>query len=171
MAIYVLKLGHRIHRDYRLDTHLALAARAFLADKLYYTGTPDKEFENRINKVSTRFGGFFNLEYLDNFKTLTKSFKGKIIHLTMYGKELNEEINEIAKSENVLIIVGGEKVQPEIYEIADYNIAIKNQPHSEVSALAIFLEKYCSIRNIKDKFKNAAFQIIGSEKGKKVVKS
>ncbi|MCL2143761.1 MAG: tRNA (cytidine(56)-2'-O)-methyltransferase, partial [Methanomassiliicoccaceae archaeon] len=39
----------------------------------------------------------------------------------------------------MLVIVGAEKVPPEVYERSDHNISVGNQPHSEIAALSIFL--------------------------------
>ena len=170
MAVYVLKVGHRIHRDYRLDTHLALAARAFLADKLYYSGQKDSKYEETINKVSEKFGGNFYIEYIDSHVKFIKSFYSKKVHLSVYGKELINEIKFIRKFKDILVIVGGEKVPKEVYELVDFNISVTNQPHSEVSALAIFLDYYFKGKLIKNKFVNAKISIIPNEKGKTVIK-
>ena len=59
----------------------------------------------------------------------------KILHLTMYGENINEVASLLQKEEKILIIVGAEKVPREIYDFADYNIAIGNQPHSEISEI------------------------------------
>ena len=168
MAVYVLKLGHRIHRDYRLDTHLALAARAFLADKLYYSGQKDSKFEDNINKVTKKFGGNFCVDFISNHLNFIKHFNGKKVHLTMYGIEIKNKIKELKQFDELLIIVGGEKVPPNIYQISDYNISVTNQPHSEVASLAIILDKYFNEKEFSLDFKNAKRKIIGVEKGKKI---
>ena len=85
------------------------------------------------------------------------------------AKKLHDEIEEIRKKtskKNVLIIVGGEKVPGEIYEEVDYNIAITNQPHSEVAALGIFLHEY--FHGKYRKFKDAKNKIIPQKHGKKL---
>ena len=171
MAVYVLKLGHRIHRDYRLDTHLALAARAFLADKLYYSGQKDSKFEDNINKVTKKFGGSFCVDFISNHLNFIKHFNGKKVHLTMYGIEIKNKIKELKQFDELLIIVGGEKVPPNIYQISDYNISVTNQPHSEVSALALFLDKYFEDKRINNNFGNPNILIVPNEKGKTVIKS
>ncbi|MHC1589292.1 MAG: RNA methyltransferase, partial [Methermicoccaceae archaeon] len=33
------------------------------------------------------------------------------------------------------------KVPREVYELSDYNVAVGNQPHSEVAALAVMLDR------------------------------
>jgi tRNA (cytidine56-2'-O)-methyltransferase len=60
----------------------------------------------------------------------------------MYGAGLDEMIEEVPADEDILIIVGAEKVPAEIYDLAHFNIAVGNQPHSEVSALALFLDRF-----------------------------
>ncbi|HIQ55257.1 MAG TPA: tRNA (cytidine(56)-2'-O)-methyltransferase, partial [Pyrodictium sp.] len=68
-----------------------------------------------------------------------------------------------------LIVVGAEKVPPFFYEIADYNVAIGNQPHSEVAALAIFLDRLYEGKELHVHFEDAKLKIIPSRKGKHVV--
>jgi len=159
MEVSVLKIGHRIHRDYRLDTHLALAARAFLADNLYYSGQKDSKFE-----------GNFSIKYIENYRSFIKSFNGIKVHLTVYGENFEDLIDKI-KDKNLLIIVGGEKVPGEVYSLVDYNLSVINQPHSEVSALALVLDRYFKDKNIKDKFKDYEVIIMPNKKGKTIIKN
>ena len=153
--IEVLRLGHRISRDKRISTHVCLVARAFGASKIYYTGQKDSEMEENVNKIVKNFGGNFEAKYVKNYKSLFSN--KKIVHLTMYGLDFKKKIKEIKG--DLLIIIGGEKVPPEIYKEADYNLCVTNQPHSEVGALAVFLDnlvnKYPTFRGknkIKHKF-------------------
>ena len=131
--IIVLRIGHRIGRDKRITTHVALVARAFGANKI--------KIEENINSITDRFGGNFEIKTGINYKKIIKEWKGIIVHLSMYGNKLKNSINKIDQNNDILIIVGAEKVPPEIYDIAHYNISIGNQPHSEVAALAIFLDR------------------------------
>ena len=137
--IEVLRLGHRISRDKRIGTHVALVARAFGAKKLYYTGQKDSDMEDSIEEIVKGFGGDFDIEYV---KTYKKLFKNKIVvHLTVYGLDFREKIEEL-KGKDILVVVGGEKVPIEIYKEAYYNLSVTNQPHSEVGALAVFLDHF-----------------------------
>jgi len=159
--IEVLRLGHRIYRDKRISTHVALVARAFGVDRLYYTGQKDKEMEESVLKVVNNFGGDFQIEHVKNIQSLVK---GKIIvHLTMYGADFREYVDKVKG--NILVIVGGEKVPPEIYEMADYNLGVTNQPHSEVAALGVFLDHLN-----KSKFRKfeGKVQVVPNLKGKKL---
>ena len=163
----VLRIGHRISRDKRITTHVALVARAFGADKILIDGK-DRKIEETIKSISTRFGGFFEIESGVDIKKIIREWNGIIVHLTMYGEELDKSVNKIDKGKDLLIIVGAEKVRPMYYEKADYNISIGNQPHSEVSALAIFLDRYSNGSWKKKKF-NGKIEILPTDKGKKVI--
>ncbi len=163
MEVYVLRLGHR-ERDKRISTHVALTARAFGAKGIYFTVYDKNVFES-VKDVVKRWGGNFFIKQIDNWKRFLKDFEGIKVHLTMYGIPLPKKIGEIRKAKKMLVIVGAEKVPREVYELSDYNIAIGNQPHSEVAALAVFLDRVLNkVFNLK--FENAEIEIIPSERGK-----
>ena len=165
--IAVLRIGHRIDRDKRITTHVALVARAFGADTVFIT-TKDEKIKKNIQSVCKRFGGDFQVETGVDHKKLIKSWKGRIVHLTMYGEELEKAVHQIDTKRNLLIIVGAEKVPPYFYEIADINVSVGNQPHSEVAALALFLDRYTKAAWQKKDF-HGNIQIIPSVKVKKVL--
>jgi len=165
--ITVLRIGHRIARDKRVTTHVALVARAFGAEQIFID-TLDKKLEENINLTCSRFGGNFKIKTGVNPKKILKQWHGSIIHLTMYGETLDRSIKKIDKKTNLLIVIGAEKVPAYIYEMADQNISIGNQPHSEVAALAIFLDRYNEGKWLKNRF-NGKIQIQPSNKGKKVI--
>ncbi|MEM5871528.1 MAG: tRNA (cytidine(56)-2'-O)-methyltransferase, partial [Candidatus Aenigmatarchaeota archaeon] len=56
MSIYVLRLGHRIHRDERISTHCGLVARAFGADGIIYSGEHDEKLIESVKRVSEEWG-------------------------------------------------------------------------------------------------------------------
>ncbi len=168
--IIVLRLGHRLPRDERISTHVCLVARAFGADECVFSGEYDKGLIESVKDVVNRWGGSFRIRYEKNWKKFLKEKKRegfKIVHLTMYGIPVQNKIEEIRNFKNLVIIVGSEKVPPEAYEISDFNIAITNQPHSEVSALAIFLDRYFKGKELEKEF-NGKIRIIPSERGKVV---
>jgi len=148
--INVLRIGHRLQRDKRITTHVALVARAFGAEKIFID-TLDKKIEETIRSTIKRFGGNFEIKTGVNKKKIVKNWNGTIVHLTMYGEKLNKVLNNIDKHKDLLIIVGAEKVPPWIYEMSDYNVSIGNQPHSEVAALAVFLDRYTNGKWINKK--------------------
>ena len=166
MVIAVLRLGHRPERDKRITTHVGLVARAFGADILYIT-TRDIQLEKSIHGVIESFGGTFTIQTGIKPKSLIQSWKGIIVHLTMYGEQISTTIQDLPKNKDILIIIGAEKVPPYYYKIADYNISIGNQPHSEVAALALFLDRYTQGTWIKKNF-HGDITIIPTNQGKKV---
>ena len=176
----VFRLGHRIFRDKRITTHLALVARAFGATGIQIAGEPDEKIIQSVSKVVSEWGGSFTIDFLpyEEWIQFLENWKltiGKIIHLTMYGENIvefqkkndfkklktsNEDLNKL------LVIVGGEKVPAKVFQFADWNIAITNQPHSEVGSLAIFLEKLVP-NSLKIDFPDSKRQIKPSLEGKK----
>ena len=173
--VAVLRIGHRLVRDDRTTTHAILVSRAFGCNTMYMTDV-DEEIKNTINKINNSWGGLneFKLEIIDNWKKLIKEWKeeqGKIIHLTMYGLQINETIDEIKIiGHKILVIIGAEKVPKEIYFLADYNISIGNQPHSEIAALAIFLDRLFEGKQFDRGFSDGKMKIIPSDKGKNVIR-
>ena len=139
--IAVLRHGHRLERDKRITTHVALVARAFGADKIFIT-TRDDHLATTIRSVVSRFGGDFAIETGVDCKTVLRNWPGTIVHLTMYGESLESGLAKIDRTKDLLLIVGAEKVPRSFYEAADVNIAVGNQPHSEVAAVALFLDRY-----------------------------
>lgn len=168
MSIIVLRIGHRSYRDKRISTHAGLTARAFGADKIIYSGEHDESLLKSINDVSARFGDDFKAVYEKNWIKIVNNYKKqgfKIAHLTMYGLQVQKIIPKM-NAKDLLIIIGGEKVPSEIYELADYNVAVTNQPHSEVAALAVFLDHFFKGEELSKTFKNARIKIKPSIKGK-----
>lgn len=161
-----LRIGHRIERDKRITTHVALVARAFGADRVLVS-TKDENLVRTIDAVGKRFGGTFRIETGVDPKKIIRQWKGTIVHLTMYGEVLEKAMEQINKNKDVLIIVGAEKVPPYYYEAADFNVSVGNQPHSEVAALALFLDRLTNRAWLKKKF-HGNNEIVPSNKGKKV---
>ncbi len=175
--ITILRLSHRLPRDERITTHVALVGRAFGADSLVYSGDKDESFERSIAEVCKKWGGNFPVSYVpDAIKWLKeKKKKAKIVHLTMYGlpiSEKEENISQWAKEGELILVIGSEKVPCEIYEIADLNLSVTLQPHSEVAALAIALDRIMRgeelTREFDKRFKG--IKIVPQARGKKLVK-
>lgn len=169
--IAVLRLSHRVGRDDRTTTHVGLTARALGAEKIILSGDRDEGVEKSLSSVAARWGGVFSVSYEKDWKRAIKSFHGTKVHLTMYGLPVQSKMAKIRKSRNVLVIVGGEKVPAEVYGLADYNIAVTSQPHSEVAALAIFLRELLGKKSLEKKFPKAKIKIVPQERGKKTVLS
>jgi tRNA (cytidine56-2'-O)-methyltransferase len=165
--IAVMRIGHRPDRDKRITTHVALVARAFGAEKMF-VDTKDRKLEETIRSVCVRFGGDFTIETGVSIKTILSRWEGSIIHLTMYGEKLDKSIKKIKKKNDILVIVGAEKVPAFLYERAEVNISVGNQPHSEVAALAVFLDRLSEGKWQNKKF-NGKLMIVPCANGKNVV--
>jgi len=174
MTVYVLRLGHRPARDKRITTHVGLTARAFGASGFLIADVKDEKIVKKIKDVTERWGGkdFLVDDEVPSIKYI-KSWKasgGLVIHLTMYGLHIDQVIDEIRSSKKkLLVIVGASKVPRIIYELADYNVAIGSQPHSEVAALAVFLDRLFEGKELHFIFPDAKLCIVPSAKEKKVV--
>jgi len=171
MVVWVLRLGHRRGRDPRLTTHVALTARALGCDGIILSGEKDDSAIENINEVVKNWGNHFEVKYEKNWKNVINNWKGKTVHLTMYGLPIQDKIGDIKKSKNILVVVGSEKVPSEVYQLVDFNIAITNQPHSEVGSMAVFLDKLFEGKELEKKFKKARIKIIPQERGKRTISS
>lgn len=174
--ITVLRLGHRPERDKRITTHVALTARAFGANKIIIAAEEDEHVRESVEDVVRRWGGPFEIAFDPSWKRIMREWKekgGVIAHLTMYGIHIDDAVPKIKEELNsgrdIMVVVGAEKVPKEVYEMADYNVAVGNQPHSEVAALAVFLDRLLDGEGLKKEFQDAKLKIIPQEKGKKVV--
>jgi len=176
MRVVVLRLGHREGRDKRISTHVGLVARAFGADGIIYVGEVEEGVLESIRKVVDNWGGPFFVKKAGSYRKVIKDWKekgGVVVHLTMYGVNIEgsdvlERIKRVGR--DVLVIVGARKVPGDVYELADFNVAIGNQPHSEVAALAVFLDRLFEGRELMRQFIGAKISIIPCKRGKRVVR-
>ena len=170
LRLSVLRLGHRRERDKRITSHLGLTARAFGADEVILAGEEDPSALETWNSVTERFGGDFECRYEAKPMGWLRRFSknGTVIHLTMYGEPWREAVESIPRDAPVVVVVGGTKVPGEIFRIADHNVSIGNQPHSEVAALAVFLESWMGPINESIRFAGGEIEVVPSERAKRV---
>lgn len=166
----VLRLGYRKGRDPRITTHLALVARAMGADGFLLAGDEDKEMFENLESVSERFGGSLETSHVKGMSHLKKHVQdgGVAVHLTMYGEPFRKAIPKIRRDRPVVIVVGGAKVPGDVYKICQHNVAVGNQPHSEVAALALFMDAWFGESASEKKFEDARLIIEGTNDGKLV---
>ncbi|MDD1692489.1 MAG: tRNA (cytidine(56)-2'-O)-methyltransferase [Methanoregula sp.] len=166
--VVILRVGHRPERDQRVTTHVGLTARALGAQGMYLAAA-DKGVVQSIADVVSRWGGDFFCQDAVKWRSCIRDWKsggGTVVHLTMYGLNLPDVMGEIREHKKILVIVGAEKVPGEIYGLADYNVAVTGQPHSEISSLALFLDHYFSGQEFRNEFPGARIRIIPSKAGK-----
>jgi len=171
--IAVLRYGHRFVRDYRVTTHCCLVARAFGAKRIVIAGDEDKNIKKSVENLAKTWGGSFKLEFSPNWRKTLQAFKKKgffSVHLTMYGLPLQKEAGKIRKHGKILVIVGSQKVEKEVYGQCDANISVTSQPHSEIAALAICLDRLQKGKELGKKFGKAKIRVAPSKNGKIVFK-
>ena len=160
-----------MERDKRMTTHVGLVGRA-LGAKGMLLASDDKGIERSIKEVTERWGGDFFVQTGVKWRDELNKWKqegGKVCHLTMYGENVLDVIAEIREETNrVMVVVGAEKVPYDIFNAADWNIAVGNQPHSEIAALALFLDYLQEGKELKTKFEHAELEIVPRRKGKEV---
>ena len=172
MTVHILRLSHRAARDKRVTTHLGLVARAFGAEKMLVTGLKDEHLADSIQRVADSWGGEFEVEFVKSWKQALTDYKKlgyTTVHLTMYGLPVQEEMKKISKNKKILVVVGGEKVPSEMYHLVDFNISVTSQPHSEISALAVFLDRFFDGESLEKKFVNAKTEVVPQERSKHVL--
>jgi len=177
LKVVVLRWGHR-HRDQRLTSHVALTSRALGASGFIMTDICDSKVEETIEKVTECWGGDFQFEMGQPWKHVIKDWRaqnGITVHLTAYGE--NIQTSDVMKrirmtKKDLLVIVGSQKVPAAFFSesISDFNVAVGNQPHSECSSLAVFLDRIFKGQELsEDVIRNAKKRIVPQARGKRVV--
>jgi len=174
--VTVLRWGHR-ERDKRLTSHVALTARAFGASHFILADVRDEKVEATVAKVMKNWGGRLRFEMGKPWKQVVKDWRAKgdvVVHLTAYGENIySSDVLERIKAtqKDVLVIVGSQKVPSQFFSkaVSDFNVAIGNQPHSECSSLAVFLDRFFNGRELGMEFEGAKMRIVPQNHGKKVV--
>lgn len=167
MRITVLRLGHRPERDKRITTHVCLTARALGAERVVVAERDDRVVEG-VRDVVKRFGGPFEVESGASFRPFLKDPSATKVHLTMYGLPMHEVLPRIDRARDLTVIVGAEKVPREVYELADFNVGVGSQPHSEVAALAVFLYALQGDAPLRRTFEGGEVAVEPSARGKVV---
>jgi len=176
--IAVLRWGHRF-RDQRVTAHVALVARAFGASKFILADIEDEKIKDTIQKITANWGGKLDFEMGKPWKKAVEELRNRgyaVIHLTVYGENIQTSnvMDRIrATGKNILIIVGSQKVPGEFFHtaVSDFNVAVGNQPHSEISSLAVFLDRFHKGEELSVEFTKARLRVLPQKRGKKVAKS
>ncbi len=169
--VVVLRYGHRAYRDQRVTTHCCLVSRALGAQRVIIEGDEDPELLKTVAAVNKAWGQGIEVEFCAHWKPPLKALKEKgyiIVHLTMYGQELMEEIPKIRRGKKVCVVIGSQKVEREVYKLADYNLSVGSTPHSEIAALALFLHELFQGKELGRRFEGARLAIHPSKTGKDV---
>ena len=171
--VCVLRLGHRPGRDNRMTTHVGLTARALGADRVSIAGDASNS-RDTIRDITDRFGGPFEVELTEEWRPLVRDWPGVVVHLTMYGERVQDvegAIRERHRDEGdpLLVVVGSQKVPFDVYDAADFNVGVTNQPHSEVAGLAVFLDRLFEGAELDREWTDADRRVVPRATGKEVV--
>jgi len=169
--VVVCRLSHRPGRDDRMTTHVGLTARALGADRVVFPDNATGPAET-VEDITERFGGPFEVELSGSTMGPVRRWEGTVAHLTMYGlpvQDAQAELRAARESTPLLVVVGGEKVPFEVYEHADYNIAVTNQPHSEIAGLAVLLDRLFEGGELDREWADADRVVVPQATGKRVV--
>jgi tRNA (cytidine56-2'-O)-methyltransferase len=155
---------------------VALTARALCASGFILSDVEDFSIEQTVKKITTRWGGTFQFEMGTPWKKAVRDWKadgGAVVHLTAYGENIqtSDVLNRIkGLKKNVLVVVGSQKVPGEFYssDVSDFNVSVGNQPHSECSALAIFLDRFFEGMELAQQFEKAKIRIVPRTRGKEI---
>jgi tRNA (cytidine56-2'-O)-methyltransferase len=170
LEIEVLRIGHRFVRDDRTLVHLCLVSRA-LGARAIYLQEIENELKAKVEEVNRSWGGKFEVAQTSSWKEVIKGAKGRgatLVHLSMYGIPLLEKIQELRRSPKILLIVGGPKVPGDVYRLADHNVSVTSQPHSEIAAVAIMLHELQQGEELKREFGPSKLKIVPQKRGKQV---
>jgi tRNA (cytidine56-2'-O)-methyltransferase len=90
-----------------------------------------------------------------------KASGGAVVHLTI-GLNLPDVIDEASRDRSWSWSgrVG------EVYGLADFNVAVTNQPHSEIAGLAVFLDRVFEGHELDASFPGARIRVVPSAHGK-----
>ena len=166
-----------------MTTHVGLTARALGADRVIFPDNAGQSAET-VRDITDRFGGPFAVELRDDQRAIVRNFEGVVAHLTMYGERVQDVEGEIREAvgidgpdatggastpRDLLVVVGGEKVPWALYERADFNVGVTNQPHSEVAGLAVFLDRLFEGAELDREWEDADRRVMPEATGKTVI--
>ena len=154
-----------------MTTHIGLTARALGADRVLLAGDASQS-RDTVADITDRFGGPFEAELVEGHRGVVRGWDGRVVHLTMYGEPVQaveRDLRAAHREDPLLVVVGAEKVPWDVYEAADWNVGVTNQPHSEVAALAVFLDRLFEGRELDREWADADRRVVPESTGKRVV--
>lgn len=148
-------------------TDICMTSRAFGASKISFTCNEDRKVANAVGKISDAWGGKFAISFnADYKKMMSNSPNYKKIFLTQYGLPVQKVNHSLRTYKNIMVIVSlTDALAQRLIDAADFNVSITTQPHSSVSAIAVFLHTYFNGRENAMQFENAKMKVIPMERG------
>lgn len=155
-----------------------LTARAFGCSGIVVSEVNDFDILETMTKIVRDWGGPLTVEMGVSWRKVISDWRKKggiSVHLTAYGENIQEGnvLSRIKSTKkDILVLVGSQKVPSEFMrsEVSDYNVSIGNQPHSEVGALAVFLDRLYQGRELQTQFYEPKLKVVPNPRRKEVMK-
>lgn len=146
--------------SYECSLNLAETARAFGASEIAFTSASDAKLKQKISTLNSKWGGKFSVLFIKNYMEFIHSKAPyKKVLLTRYGTPISKSIYTLRTYKNLLIIITMREAQKSVERLVDFRVSITTQPHSSVSALAVFLHMFYEGRELALHFENAKYKI------------
>ncbi len=162
--IWVLVIGKG---TYDTDLNLCLTARAFGASAITFSpmrGKTDPKLTKYCESVNKKWGGKFSVDFSADWKPFLGSKKNYIkVYLTRYGIPMKKLEYAVKTYKNIILVITMSESVKSLYGLVDFNISISSQPHSSVSALAVFLDNFYKGRELAMHFENASYRVVPEE--------
>ncbi|MEM0149397.1 MAG: hypothetical protein QXW10_00675 [Candidatus Micrarchaeaceae archaeon] len=140
--------------------NIAETARAFGASEIVFNGKPDASLKRKISLLNSKWGGKFSVLFISNYMEFIKTKASyKKVLLSRFGTPISKCIYTLRTYKNLLVIITMKEAQKSVSRIADFSVSITAQPHSGVSALAVFLHMFYEGRELAMHFENAKYKI------------
>ncbi len=122
----------------------------------------------RRPRSGERWGGSFEVVGCENWKRSVRSFRGTVRPPHDVRSAARARLAAAAPGPRILLVVGGAKVPSDLYSPRIVNVAVGNQPHSEVAALAVLLARLLGLPSNDATWPGARQRDRAARAGKKV---
>lgn len=143
------------------EKDIALASRAFGASSVIFTSRKNNKLVNYFKSVNRQWGGRFEIRFERDWeRVLEEKKRYEKIYLTKSGAPIGKMMYRIRTYKNILLIATLAENLKKLDGMIDYNVSVTTQPHSSVSAIAVFLHMFFSGRELAVRFNNARSKIV-----------
>ena len=165
--IAILVIG-KPNCEYCMD--MGLAARAFGASSIIFTTPKNSRVVRYFKGLSARWGGNFNVEFTNDWrKELDVKKNYKVVYLTRFGVPIRSVESILRTYKNLVVVVSTTDNKSAIRR-ADFNVSISTQPHTNISAISVFLHEFYSGRELALHFENARYKVVPAARGMRVAR-
>ncbi len=140
---------------------IGLASRAFGASSVIFTSRKSTRLIRYFKSISNKWGGKFEVRFEKDWDKVIAEKRGyEKVYLTNYGAPISKMMYRIRTYKNILLIATLSEGMKKLGDMVDYKVSVTTQPHSSVSAIAVFLHVFFSGRELAIRFNNAKYKVI-----------